>query len=76
MPIAPLLLFPLALILTLTALLALAIVYDLRTFQRRKKKDEAIYRCMSCRRVYATDRHTPLARCPACGKQNTAVRST
>lgn len=74
MPVDPLHLFALALILTLTGLLALAGVYDLRTFRRRRKKEEAIYRCIACRRVYTTPRHTPLARCPACGKQNPAIR--
>lgn len=74
MPVDPLHLLPIPLILSLSALFALAAAYDLRTFKHRKKKDDAIYRCADCRRVYTTARHTPLARCPTCGKQNPSVR--
>lgn len=74
MPVDVIHLLPLPLILTLAALLGLAVLYDLRTFKRHKKKEDAIYRCASCRRVYTTPRQTPLARCPVCGKQNPAAR--
>jgi rRNA maturation endonuclease Nob1 len=73
MLIDPLHLLPVPLILALTGLLALAVAYDLLTFRHRKKKEEAVYRCAACRRVYTKPRHTPLARCPTCGRQNPSV---
>ncbi len=74
MPIEPLhlLVFPLAT--ALAALFAAAWLYDIRATRRRTKKKETIYRCRDCRRIYIGTHHTPLARCPKCGKQNAAVR--
>lgn len=70
----PLSFFVIPLALALTGLFAAAWIYDLKTFRRRKRKDETIYRCTDCQRIYTHIQRTPLARCPRCGKQNAAVR--
>ena len=74
MIVDPLQLIVLPLALALTGLFAAAWMYDLKTFRRRKRKEETIYRCTDCNRIYTSIHHTPLARCPRCGKQNPAVR--
>jgi rRNA maturation endonuclease Nob1 len=74
MPIDPLHLSVIPLALSLAALFLGAWLYDIRASRRRKKKEETVYRCMDCRRIYIGTHHTPLARCPKCGKQNAAVR--
>jgi len=74
MYVDPLQLFVVPLVLLLIGLLAAAWMYDLKTFRRRKRKDETIYRCTDCRRIYTGIQRIPLARCPACGKQNPPVR--
>lgn len=74
MPIDPIDLFPLPLILALSALFLLALAYDLRAHRHRKHSQETIYRCDRCQRVYTATRQTPTASCPGCGKQNPAVR--
>lgn len=74
MMIDPLQLFVIPLILALTGLFLAAWIYDLKTFRRRKKKDETLYRCTDCQSIYTSIHHTPIARCPGCGKQNPAVR--
>jgi rRNA maturation endonuclease Nob1 len=64
---------PLAL--TLSALFAAALVYDLIIFRRRRRSgNPVVYRCDSCRHIYSVPHRTPLARCPKCGKQNEPVR--
>ncbi|HKL22501.1 MAG TPA: hypothetical protein VJ904_11895 [Tichowtungia sp.] len=72
--IDPLQLIVIPLALVLAGLFFAAWLYDLKTFRRRKKKDETIYRCTDCKRIYTLIQRTPLARCPRCGKQNPAVR--
>lgn len=69
---ATLIVLPLGMALGL--LLLAAAIYDLLTFRRRRRhRDKVIYRCASCRRIYAEVHRTPLARCPACGQQNEPV---
>lgn len=74
MVVDPLYLLIIPLTLALTGLFVTAWLYDLKTFRRRKRKDETIYRCTDCQRIYTLIQRTPLARCPKCGKQNAAVR--
>ena len=74
MPVNPLQLILIPLILTLVGLFLAALVYDIKTFRRRKSKDEAIYRCIDCRSIYTDIHRTPLARCPQCGKPNAPIR--
>lgn len=59
----------------LGGLLIAATLYDLRLSRRRKSKNETVYRCATCRRVYSLQRHTPLARCPHCGESNEPARN-
>lgn len=74
-PVEPLSLFTLPLTLSLAALFAAAVFYDLIIFRRRRKnRNKAIYRCGACRHIYTVPRRIPLARCPKCGKQNGPVR--
>jgi len=70
MTVDPLHLLIIPLTLTLIGLFAAAWMYDLKTFRRRKGKDETIYRCADCHRIYTDTHRTPLARCPNCGKSN------
>ncbi len=74
MLIDPLHLIILPMALALAALFFAAWLYDIRSVRRRKKKKETVYRCMDCHCIYTDTHHTPLARCPKCGKQNAAVR--
>ena len=73
MPVDPLSFFVIPLALVLTGLFAAAWVYDIKTFRRRKSKDETVYRCVNCKRIFTDIHRTPLARCPNCGKQNEPV---
>lgn len=73
MTIDPLHLFVIPMGTALAFLFIAALLYDIRTFRRRKKKEESIYRCNDCRSIYTGTKHTPLARCPKCGKQNAAA---
>lgn len=57
----------------LALLFMMAWLYDLKTFRRRKKKDETIYRCANCRRIYTDIHRIPLVRCPKCGIQNEPI---
>lgn len=73
MPVDPLHLIVIPLALMLIGLFSAAWVYDIKTFRRRKRKDETIYRCLSCGRIYTDIHRIPLTRCPKCGKQNEPV---
>ena len=73
MLVDPLHLFVIPLALMLTGLFAAAWVYDVKTFRRRKSKDETVYRCVDCNRIFTDIHRTPLSRCPKCGKQNEPV---
>lgn len=74
MPVDPLQLIQVPLVIALAGLFLAALAYDLKTFRRRKSKDETIYRCADCRLIYIDIHRTPLARCPTCGKQNEPIR--
>jgi rRNA maturation endonuclease Nob1 len=75
MPVDPFHLLALPLVLSLAAIFAAAAVYDVVIFRRRKlNRNKAVYRCDSCRHIYAVAHRTPLARCPRCGKQNEPVK--
>ncbi len=74
MPIDPLQLLVIPLIIALVGILAAAWVYDLKTLRHKKSKNETVYRCAACRRIYTEMHRTPLAHCPQCGKQNAPVR--
>jgi rRNA maturation endonuclease Nob1 len=75
MQIDPLLLPALILSCLLGGLLLAATLYDLRLSRRQKSKNETVYRCAACRRLYCLQRHTPLARCPHCGESNEPARN-
>lgn len=74
MPIDPLHLIAFAVAGILVCLLGLSLGYEIRRFIWRKKKEQAVYRCHKCRRIYMELHRIPLARCPECGTQNKPIR--
>jgi len=71
MPSDPLNLFVLPLVLSLAGLFIAATLYDFILFRRRRKnRNKTVYRCATCRSIYAAPCRTPLARCPGCGQLN------
>ena len=54
-------------------LFMMAWLYDLKTFRRRKRKDETIYRCTNCHRIYTEIHRIPLRRCPECDTLNEPI---
>jgi rRNA maturation endonuclease Nob1 len=74
MQIHPLTLLMLSMVVALLVLTLLACIYDLRTCRHKKSKDETVYRCAECTRVFTATHRTPLAQCPECGKQSAPPR--
>ncbi len=74
MRIDPLLLPALLISLLLTGLFLAAAFYDIRSFHRRRKRQQTVYRCAACHSIYERPHRTPLARCPHCRHQNEPLR--
>lgn len=71
MTAAPLNLLVIPLVLSLVAIFIAATIYDFIVFRRRRKnRNKTVYRCETCRNIYAAPCRTPLARCPGCGSLN------
>lgn len=71
MPTDPLHLLVIPLVLSLAVIFIAATLYDFILFRRRRKnRNKTVYRCETCRNIYAAPCRTPLARCPGCGSLN------